>query len=113
VGIAFPIVTAEIHTGRVDDVSVYASIDDMEGSLEEIDVQNHEYTAWDATGVLLTLDVDPALPKPHWLKVASTGQDDRERLLVTIREYARGGWAEIDPTEWPPDLLAEVRKASE
>ncbi len=111
--IVFPIVIAETYKGRVDDVSVYASLGEMEGYLEEIDVENREYTAWDATGALLTLEVDPTLPKPHWLKVTSTGQGDRERLVSTIREYARGGWAEIDPAEWPPDLLAEVVKARE
>jgi hypothetical protein len=113
VDITFPMVVAEVYRGRVENVSVYASVDDMEGSLEEIDVQNHEYTAWDAAGVLLMLEVDSTLPRPHWLKVTSTGQADRQRLLTTLREYPCNPLTDIDPAEWPPDLLAEVRKARE
>lgn len=39
------------------DVSVYRSIRDVERNIEVIDVENGEYTAYDATGRLLLLDV--------------------------------------------------------
>jgi hypothetical protein len=110
VEIALPILVANFYDGRIQDLCVYASVGEIEDHLEEIDVENQEYTAWDAAGVLLALEVDRSAPPPHWLKITSTSQDDRERLLTTIREYARDPLAQVDPAEWPPELLAEAAK---
>ena len=54
------------------DITAYPSWDAMQRDLEAIDVENHEYEAWDGVGNALELSVGK--PKSEWLKIK---QSDR------------------------------------
>ncbi len=112
--ITYPVFLAEIQPRYVE-LFAFASQEQVEDSLEAWDVENGEYTAWDANGVLLTLEVDYALPERHWLKMTCPGQDDLERFLDTLRRYAvtHPGEAQSEAAEdeWPQALRDEVARA--
>ena len=58
----FPIFVLAKDCGEV---SRFNSIEEMQRQLEEIDVENDEYTAWDRTGTPLKMSVQ----KPVWLRI--------------------------------------------
>lgn len=64
------------------EVSCFNSIEEMQHQLEEIDVENDEYTAWDRTGAPLALSVQ----KPVWLRIepesSKLGQSQLRDALV-------------------------------
>jgi len=54
------------------DVKSFPSFEVMQAYLEPIDVENHEYEAWDAEGCILELAVRK--PKSEWLKISQSGR---------------------------------------
>ena len=57
----------------------------MQNHFEQIDVENEEYEAWDATGVPLKLSVQK---KKEWLRVEPGERPAPEQLVDAIQEYA-------------------------
>lgn len=80
--IQFPIFVRAKDCG---DVTKYSSVHDLQIDLEQIDVENDEYEAWDANGLRLSLGIQ----KPLWLNV---GLRDNvpvpTELAAAISEYA-------------------------
>ena len=64
----------------------FDSVRDMQNWFEQIDVENKEYEAWDATGVPLKLSVQKA---KEWLRVEPGEKPSPEQLANAIREFAR------------------------
>lgn len=68
------------------EVRRYNSVRDMQYDFEEVDVENEEYEAWDATGMPLKLSVQGA---KAWLRVEPGEKPAPEQLANAIREFAR------------------------
>lgn len=64
----------------------FNSVRDMQNWFEQIDVENEEYEAWDATGLPLRLSVQRAR---EWLRVEPGKKPVPEQLANAIREFAR------------------------
>ena len=80
--IRFPIF---LRAGDCGDVTKYSSIHDLQCHLEQIDVENHEYEAWDANGVRLSLSIQ----EPLWLKVELLDRKPQlNELAAAVSEYA-------------------------
>ena len=63
----------------------FNSIEEMQRQLEEIDVENDEYTAWDRTGTPLKLGVQ----KPVWLRIEPEAlQSQQSQLRDALMQYA-------------------------
>jgi hypothetical protein len=89
------------------EVRCYNSVRDMQNYFEQIDVENEEYEAWDATGLPLKLSVQKA---GEWLRVEPSGTPAREHLAEAIREFAR---LEAVPAESPALDRGDFRGALE
>ena len=64
----------------------YNSVPYMQNDLEQIDVENEEYEAWDALGTPLQLSVQKGA---EWLRVEPGGAPAPGQLADAIREFAR------------------------
>lgn len=74
------------------EVSRFNSIEEMQLELEEIDVENGEYTAWDRTGSPLRLSVQ----KPVWLRIQpETSKPQRSQLRDALMQYAAALGVEV------------------
>lgn len=94
----FPVFVMARDSGEV---SKYESIEAMQVDLEEIDVENDEYAAWDRDGrplellvqgrtALLTLDLG-AHTLSHWLALEPAAHKDVGiTLLDALTRYAHG-----------------------
>jgi hypothetical protein len=91
-GFDFPVFLRTRDSGKA---KAYRSVIDMESDLEEIDVENGEYDAWDARGTPLALSVQP---ERIWLGLAITAEPQPQQLTTAIAEYARRAGVDIDPT---------------
>src|SRR5438067_2387782 len=60
--VVFPIFILEKDS---KDIARFDSIYQMQRQLEEIDIENHEYEAWDSAGASLSLQVQ----EPVWLQI--------------------------------------------
>lgn len=81
----FPIFVTE-KDERVTEVIAYDSTEEIEQCLEEIDIENEEYLAWDSEGKRLSLRIEHR--EHHWLRVTPTGLGDMDGLRTAIRGYA-------------------------
>ena len=91
-GFEFPIF---LRTRDSGEVKAYSSVIDMELDLEEIDVENGEYEAWDAGGIPLALSVQR---EKIWLRLAVAAAPQPEQLILAIAERARrAGWISTLP----------------
>jgi hypothetical protein len=80
--IQFPIFVRARDCG---DVAKYSSVHELQYDLEQIDVENDEYEAWEANGFRISLGIQ----KPLWLKIELI--DDKPlptELATAISEYA-------------------------
>jgi hypothetical protein len=68
------------------DVMSFASFEVMQAYLEPIDVENHEFKAWDAEGCLLELSVGE--PKSEWLKISQSGRTLSQGEFAEIKSKA-------------------------
>lgn len=68
------------------EVRRYNSVRDMQNWFEQIDVENEEYEAWDATGLPLKLSVQKA---KEWLRVEPGEEPAPKQLANAIGEFAR------------------------
>jgi hypothetical protein len=75
------------------DVVRYDSIPKMQGYFEQIDVENQEYEAWDATGTPLRLSVQKS---SDWLRIEPGKRSEPEHLAIAIREFARLQGVDVD-----------------
>ena|ERR1700681_3052598 len=80
--IQFPVFVRAKDCG---DVTKYSSVQELQYDLEQIDVENDEYEAWDANGLQLSLGTQ----KPLWLKI-DLGKNTPlpTDLAMAISEYA-------------------------
>ena len=63
--IAFPVYVVAKDCGEI---TVFSELAKMQWHFEPMDVENHEYEAWDADGHHLELTVGK--PKSEWLKIS-------------------------------------------
>jgi hypothetical protein len=82
--VVFPIYLLAKDCG---DVERYSSPEELQQQLEAIDVENDEYDAWDSTGGVVKLSVDP-LSRKQWLKVKNTGVRITETEFAVLRAKA-------------------------
>jgi len=88
--ISFPVF---VYAKDCDEIRRYDSIDELQRQLEEIDVENNEYLAWDRFGAPLKLGVQ----KPMWITVEAAAPDDGASLKDCLGKYARS--LGLNPTE--------------
>jgi hypothetical protein len=77
--IELPIFLLEKDCG---DISKFQTIEEMQRQLEKIDIENHEYDAWDKNGLPLRLSVQ----KPIWLGVeiqSTISESDKVKHAIT------------------------------
>jgi hypothetical protein len=77
----FPICVLAIDSGEV---TRYETLADVRGHLEAIDVENHEYLAWQASGAALVLTSD----ERGLISVASAPTTAQPDLLDALLRYA-------------------------
>ena len=94
-----------LRTRDSGEVKAYRSIIDMESYLEEIDVENAEYEAWDAGDTPLSLSVQQ---KKAWLRIAVAASPLPRQLTTAIAEYARRAGVDIDATVLSPQNFASA-----
>jgi len=89
--IKYPIFLLVLDCGEIN---VYSSFEEMEKHLEQIDVENGEFAAWDSMGRAVTLGVQ----RPTWLEL-KTGEIDMEGLVQAVRHFAdlKKVTLEVDP----------------
>lgn len=75
------------------EVSRFNSVEEMQRQLEEIDVENGEYAAWDRTGTPLKLSVQEAV----WLRIeAEALQSQQSQLRDVLMQYAAAAGVEVE-----------------
>ena len=81
--VQYPVFVRE-RDSRVPDVMCFASADELEDTLEAIDVENDEYLAWDTRGVRLHLVTQSE--DGHWLglKTSRVVQDEYGHWLTIV-----------------------------
>jgi hypothetical protein len=84
------------------EVMKFSSIYEMQKYVEAIDIENHEYLAWDAEGKTLGLSTQ----KPVWIKIEE-GSNDVRSLAGALRAFAasRGVQTSESPSS-PAELEA-------
>ena len=80
--IAFPIYVRD----DAKDVMSFSSLRVMQGYLEPIDVENHEFEAWDAGGRVLELAVGK--PRSEWLKISPSDRTISQSEFAEIKNKA-------------------------
>ena len=80
--IEFPVFVLERDSGEI---KRFDSREAMQRQFERIDVENHEYQAWDSVGTPLELRVE----EPLWLAIGHSGQADRDGLTTALLDYAK------------------------
>jgi nucleotide-binding universal stress UspA family protein len=110
-GFEFPVF---LRTKDSGEVKAYRSVIDMESDIEEIDVENGEYEAWDASGTPLALSLQQ---ETAWLHLATAEAPQPQQLMAAIAEYARRVGVDIDTTvlarQGAATALDRVRVAAE
>jgi hypothetical protein len=76
----FPVFVQEKDSSRL---IRFSSVYEMQSYLEAIDIENHEYSAWDADGTALELGTQ----KPVWITVEE-GTNDWGGLIKSLCEFA-------------------------
>jgi len=82
------------------EVVKYLSIYAMQADLEVIDIENEEYSAWDADGVALELGTQ----KPVWISLEEKGAD-LQSLVAALRAFAASQGIELQKQ---PSSAAEI-----
>ena len=94
------------------DVNTYNSIEDMCRHFEEIDIENKEYDAWDATGLPLELSVQGS---SQWLRLEPGDTAQPEQLADAIAEFAKRQDIQLDASHLSaggfPAALAQIKSA--
>jgi hypothetical protein len=80
--VSFPIYVRD----DAGDVTSYPSLEKMQGYVEAIDVENGEYEAWDAAGVVLELGVGK--PKSVWIRITQSDRTLSQDEFSEIRAKA-------------------------
>jgi len=74
------------------EVSRFNSVEELQRQLEEIDVENDEYAAWDRTGTSLKLSVQ----KPVWLRIEPEAlKPQQSQLRDALMQYAAALGVEV------------------
>jgi len=68
------------------EVKSFPSFEVMQAYLEPIDVENHEYDAWDGEGRILELGVGE--PKSEWLKISQSGRTLSQGEFAEVKTNA-------------------------
>ena len=71
----------------------FTSLAELQRELERIDVENHEYEAWDAVATPVRLTI---LKRADWLQLEPIGPPQPEQLVGAIEEFARREAVEAD-----------------
>jgi hypothetical protein len=78
----FPVFVRSKDSG---DVKSYNSVEAMCRHFEQIDIENKEYDAWDATGLPLNLSVQRS---SQWLRLVPASAVQPNQLAAAIAEFA-------------------------
>jgi len=90
--IRYPVFVRENDSG---DMTAYSSVSGMMDYLEQIDVENGEYEAWDAAATRLKLSIRGS----PWLVLDEIpGASRPEELSAAITDYARRAGVDVDQT---------------
>ncbi len=89
----YPIYVRSVDDG---DIQRYKDVFEMQSHLEKIDVENHEFQAWDYNGQPLQLSVQ----HPVWINVQPNPALDQCSLTSAIAKFAEqsGGNTAINPS---------------
>jgi len=88
--VAFPVFVLEKDSRTI---LRFDSLDEMQGYLERIDVENEEYEAWDANGWPIRMTVQ----KPLWLRLELSAQGPKPGgLLSDLRHFAQFVGVKLD-----------------
>lgn len=79
--IEFPVF---IYAKDSGEIRRFESLYDLQYQLEEIDVENSEYLAWDKNGKAFSL----AVQKPVWLKLEPCAASQQADLKSCLQKYA-------------------------
>ena len=100
--VCFPVALLSRDCGGIES---FASMSDLEGSVEAIDVANDEYSGWDSDNYQIQLSLGPELagedtpsgmliprrwvsPNEGWLRVLRSSEDpDEEQLSRALGDY--------------------------
>ena len=105
----FPVFVRSKDSG---DVISYQSVSDMQRAFEQIDVENKEYEAWDATGLPLKLSVQKSI---EWLRLEPADSPQPEQLADAMVQFALRQGVQVDrsnvlPGDFPTEL-AQITSA--
>lgn len=92
INVQFPIFILAKDCGEV---TCFESIQELQRQLEEIDVQNEEYLAWDKVGNSVKLSVQ----KPLWLKLERVEDSLQPSLMDSLQKYAATLGIKLDLSE--------------
>jgi hypothetical protein len=81
-----------LRTKDSGEVKSYRSLAEMQGDLEQIDVENGEYEAWDVAGTPLMLRVEELA----WLRLEPRASPQPQQLATAIAEFARHAGVAVD-----------------
>jgi hypothetical protein len=76
----FPVFVREKDSSRL---IKFSSVYEMQSYLEAIDIENHEYSAWDADGTVLELGTQ----MPVWISIEE-GTNDWSGLIKALCEFS-------------------------
>lgn len=75
----------------------HRSLSEAQAGLEEVDVENAEYEAWDAAGTPLMLGVQESI----WLRIQPVSAPEPQQLAEAISEFARARVCKWRPRRCP------------
>jgi hypothetical protein len=84
--IEFPVFVCTKDSGEIQR---FASVYDLQGQLEKIDVENAEYLAWDKNGRPISL----AVQRPVWLRLDSPSGLEQAALKDCLERFAAAAGA--------------------
>ncbi len=89
---------------------VVGSLDEMESTLEKIDIENSEYEAWDSLGRQIRLSVQDEVNHGHWAEMTIIGHQEDPSLRTRIVSFLSRRGINIDSSVSIRDLISSLPK---
>lgn len=103
----YPLIVLAKDEGRL---MVVGSLDEMENTLEKIDVENGEYEAWDSLERQTKLSVQDEASHGHWAAMTIIGNQQDPSLRTIIASFPSGRGINIDSSLPFRDLISSLPK---
>jgi hypothetical protein len=107
--IVFPILVRDREDKEY--LQVFHSVEDAQLGLEPVDIQNHEYDAWDLEGFRLSLTVSDVEQSGQWLRIGIVGSSPSigtREVRCLLLQFARS--RKLEPSnELQGDLFEFVK----